>query len=250
MSIDLSEKIEIAVTMCADGRLSDAQFRVGVALVLYFHNTKTGACFPSYRQLAEASHTSQGTVLRAIKALEKAEWIVAERSDGGRNKRNAYTIKHSTGGAFEDENTPLAEQKHSTGGAPCSTGGARNTPLVIDAYIQEGNPGTNPGRTTGSKRDAFEQWWSLCPRKRDKKKAGDLYRRIIAKREATEEQLFQGISRYRAEVVSKGTEPRFVKHPATWLRNGCWTDEPEYPAKGSDRNSRSLAAGFFEEFEQ
>lgn len=129
----LADKAALAKRMCSDDRLSDAQCRVGMALLFTFHNTSTGQCNPSFRQLAEASRTSQGTVLRAIEALDDAGYMIAERSDGGRNKRNSYLIKHSAGEAFADENTPLAEQKHSTGGGPCSTGGARNTPRVIDA---------------------------------------------------------------------------------------------------------------------
>lgn len=129
----LPDKAELAKRLSGDERLSDAQFRVGMALLFTFHNTSTGQCNPSYRQLAEASRTSQGTVLRAIAALEAAGYIIAKRSDGGRNQRNSYLIKHPAGEAVADGNTPLVEQKHSTGGAPCSTGGARNTPLVIDA---------------------------------------------------------------------------------------------------------------------
>jgi hypothetical protein len=29
--------------------------------------------------------------------------------------------------------------------------------------------------------------------------------------------------RYAAE--RRGEDPRFTKHPATWLRKGCWSDE-------------------------
>lgn len=129
----LADKADLAKRLCRDKRLSDAQCRVGIALLFTFHNTTTGQCNPSYRQLAEASRTSPGTVLRAIESLEAAGYLVVERSNGGRNQRNSYLIKHSTGEAFADGNTPLVEQKHSTGGASCSTGGARNTPLVIDA---------------------------------------------------------------------------------------------------------------------
>ena len=44
------------------------------------------------------------------------------------------------------------------------------------------------------------------------------------KRGVEPEQLIQGARRYAAERA--GQEPRFTKHPATWLNGGCWEDEP------------------------
>ena len=148
----LADKAELAKRLSRDERLSDGQFRVAMALQFTFHNTTTGRCNPSYRQLAEASRTSQGTVLRAIEALEAAGYLIAERSDGGRNQRNVYLIKHAAGEAVTGGNTPLVEQKHSTGGAPRSTGGARNTPLVIDAKTKSV---TNAAWLSGSCLGAF-----------------------------------------------------------------------------------------------
>ena len=37
-----------------------------------------------------------------------------------------------------------------------------------------------------------------------------------------------GAQRYAGERA--GEDPKFTKHPATWLRGGCWEDEP--PANG------------------
>lgn len=51
------------------------------------------------------------------------------------------------------------------------------------------------------------------------------------RRGATDEQLFEAASRY-----PLNPDPRFIKHPANWLREGHWKDEPPIitlPAKGS-----------------
>ena len=69
-AMKLVDKVELAVQLCNDGRLSGDQFRVALALLFRFHNTTTGDCFPSFNQLAEVSCVSRRTVVRAVQALE------------------------------------------------------------------------------------------------------------------------------------------------------------------------------------
>lgn len=89
-ALDLVGKVKILNEIRP--RMSGDQYKVAAALLLYFHNTGTGNCFPSYRQLATASGTSPATAVAAIKWLEREGWIAVQRSDGGRNKRNTYCI--------------------------------------------------------------------------------------------------------------------------------------------------------------
>jgi hypothetical protein len=39
--------------------------------------------------------------------------------------------------------------------------------------------------------------------------------------------------RYAAERA--GQPPKYTKHPATWLKGGCWADEPTNPSNNSPR---------------
>jgi hypothetical protein len=39
------------------------------------------------------------------------------------------------------------------------------------------------------------------------------------------ETLIQGAKRYALE--RRGQDPKYTKHPATWLNKGCWEDEPD-----------------------
>jgi hypothetical protein len=91
--MDLVAKVELVTRLCADSRLSGDQARVAVALILHFHNTGNGACFPSMTQLAEASCTTKRTVQRAIAVLEAMGVLTVDRTDGGRNRRNTYFIE-------------------------------------------------------------------------------------------------------------------------------------------------------------
>ena len=86
-------KVKLAATLCGDQRLSAKQFRVAIALVLYFHNTGTGKCFPSYRQLADASCTSKTTAMRSTKKLKAMGVIEFQPNRGGRSRRNSYVFK-------------------------------------------------------------------------------------------------------------------------------------------------------------
>lgn len=70
----------------------------------------------------------------------------------------------------------------------------------------------------------FETWYRQYPRKAAKAAASKAYRAIIAKKLATTEELLAGAMRYAAERCNQ--DPRYSKHPATWLNGGCWTDEP------------------------
>lgn len=55
------------------------------------------------------------------------------------------------------------------------------------------------------------------------------------------ETLIAGAHRYRAETADK--DPRYVKHPKTWLNQGCWQDEPDpQPQPISTRDQRVLDA--------
>lgn len=93
----LPGKVQTVIELCKDTALSDAQFRVAFALVLKFHNTKTGECFPSYGQLASASGKSESTTRRTTEKLKAIGVIEFERSNGGRNHRNSYVLKRVSG---------------------------------------------------------------------------------------------------------------------------------------------------------
>jgi hypothetical protein len=54
------------------GAITAKAFAVCLALLMGFHNTRTGLCFPSYEAIAEAADCNRDTVAEAIKMLEDA----------------------------------------------------------------------------------------------------------------------------------------------------------------------------------
>mgnify|MGYP001047285910 CR=1 FL=1 len=85
---------------------------------------------------------------------------------------------------------------------------------------------------TESKRDTsqakvtnveFEDWWKLYPLKKSKAGAQRSFEKIVNSGQATIEELCAGAMRYAAERTNQ--DPKYTKHPTTWLNQGCWADE-------------------------
>ena len=81
--------------------------------------------------------------------------------------------------------------------------------------------------------DAFDQWWQHYPRKVGKDDARKAYAAAV-KRGATHADLASGLQRQRWPA-----EVRFIPHPATWLNQGRWQDDPNAaapPSPAADRD--------------
>jgi hypothetical protein len=71
--------------------------------------------------------------------------------------------------------------------------------------------------------EAFGRFWAAYPRRAAKLAAAKAFAAAV-KRGADPEALIAGAARYAAERA--GQDPRYTKHPATWLNGDCWADEP------------------------
>jgi len=71
--------------------------------------------------------------------------------------------------------------------------------------------------------DHFGDFWKAVPKKIGKKKAYNIYKSVVTKGEATEEQLVAAMQVYAASV--DGGDPKYFCHPVTWLNQGRWEDE-------------------------
>jgi hypothetical protein len=75
----------------------------------------------------------------------------------------------------------------------------------------------------------FEQWYAAYPRKKGPEAAARAYLR--ARRLVSHEVLMVATHKFAREC--SGTDMRYVKHPATWLNQGCWADEPDRPVRAA-----------------
>jgi len=71
----------------------------------------------------------------------------------------------------------------------------------------------------------FKVWYAKYPNKKAPGAARKAYRSARKKKGVTAELLLAACERYAAGT--KGKEARFIKHPATWLNQECWDDEPD-----------------------
>jgi hypothetical protein len=72
---------------------------------------------------------------------------------------------------------------------------------------------------------SFEVFYQAYPKRRARGKAEQAYTKALSF--ATAEELVAGAKRYAAEV--RGKEEQFVAHPASWLNQKRWLDEPLKP---------------------
>jgi DNA-binding transcriptional MocR family regulator len=96
MSWTFEEKIALATAMCLDRRLTHADCRVAMAMLLYFQNSASGALFPSRRQVAEILDMRVKTVRRATENLKALGYLDYKRGSGGRSRHNNYVFKRGT----------------------------------------------------------------------------------------------------------------------------------------------------------
>jgi hypothetical protein len=90
--------------------------------------------------------------------------------------------------------------------------------------------------------DAFASWYSAYPRKVDRKDAERAFAKVVEAGEVTFEVLMAATRRYAAAV--RAIDPRFIKHPATWLNKGSYLDGVTIgstPTAGVDPPSETTA---------
>ena len=115
----------------AYGAVTAKALAVLQALLWDFHNAKSGVCFPSYGQIAEAAHCAVSTVGEAIKALEAVgllSWVnrlkrIRERAPGlpGVGATRVRVIRTSNAYEFRDPSAPAARPNSSKTDFPSGT---------------------------------------------------------------------------------------------------------------------------------
>lgn len=76
----------------------------------------------------------------------------------------------------------------------------------------------------------FDKFWSKYPRKKSKKKANDIYSRLLSKSKDPDKlhlQIMMGLKKYCDELERKGTASEYILHPTTWLNQERWEDEAD-----------------------
>ncbi len=104
---------------------------------------------------------------------------------------------------------------------------AKTNPVPVPEGVPKGTPPCSPRSGASQRRvehERFPEFYDAFPRHKGRKDAARKFERAI-KSGVAPETLIAAARQYRAEVAGK--DPKYVKHPATWLHRGCWDDEPD-----------------------
>jgi len=92
---------------------------------------------------------------------------------------------------------------------------------IPDSPINPTQKGRQGWTVNGTHPASFDDFWRAYPRRAGKKAALQAW--LAAIREADADCIVEAARRYSNDP---NREPRFTPHPATWLRQGRWDDEP------------------------
>jgi hypothetical protein len=103
----------------------------------------------------------------------------------------------------------------------CST--VQHTPSPFPPMINNStplSPSLNKSIKSVLAEPLFDEFWAVYPLKVGKGAARKAFRHACTR--ASADTIIDGVERY---VLTK-PDPKFTKHPATWLNSDCWLDEP------------------------
>lgn len=264
--------------LAADHEMPPAAFAVGYAIGTALRRDSGNTVFVSASNrpddviceawigadaLAAKIGMSTATVFAMVRKLEQHGYIEKDPGKRGSGHAHHYRLieKGQPADISKDQPADISDEK----GQPADISGTENvSPLTIKCQPADMNPlsplkeisleekdsaGLDLGvDDAGRRSDAkFEEFYRQYPKRVAKAAALRAYRTVITKKLATPEQLLAGVLRYAAERT--GQDPRYTKHPATWLNSGCWADEAAAP-EGSGAGVHSVSGGVNEHIAQ
>ncbi|PVY81076.1 helix-turn-helix protein [Cupriavidus alkaliphilus] len=200
-----------------------------------------GVCWPSIPTISKRVCASERAVQNAIKWLEAAQVVTANRSNG---RHTSYTVTpaaysppqeiHPRTTCTGAGDSPAQEMHHT----PAADAGVppqevRQPPHQVPSNRKEppkepsGNRQGAPAKSgKAAKQSAlFERLWQAYPRKVAKADAEKAFAKLGAD-EALVEQLLAAIAKQSAWPEWREEGGKFIPHPATWLNGKRWLDEP------------------------
>ncbi len=180
---------------------------------LTYYAGKSEHCFPSQQTLCDAVGLQLRSVQRYVRELVDNKLI--ETQTRGKKQTNIYYfLEHPW---MQSDTTNMS--------------GA--TRQVCQVHSKE--------ERTKEEEDymlmTFDFFWDKYPRKVGKKRASQIFARVI--NDADPVAFLHGLSHYQkyCEVTNKPT--KFIKHPSTWLTQECWHDDYSDEIESADTGDRS-----------
>ena len=245
--------------VACDEKLTGANFRVAHALANFFNMSTIGLAWPKQENLARRTRLTRRCVIAGIDALETRGHLLRERERGPGGKLTYRAIEFDARDdeagvngrsqcepAFTPESEP-AFTSEVNGRSHCepvftseSERAFTQESIEFKKYIYTREDEKRAAPNARENETQFEKWWRVYPKRVAKEEARKAYDEVPASVDYSTR--VAGAARYARE--REGKDPQFTKHPATWLRKGCWADyeHPQARANGAEGQSEALAA--------
>ena len=176
-----------------------------------------GFCWASNAYFERLYGLSERTIIRLIRALESAGYIRIADADGGASRRKIYAGVNPMA-ETPDKNVSTPRQK-------CQGGGDKNVTQNKKEIRKEINPPKAPqGAADVWDPEAWDRFWKLYPKHKDKAKALKEWNRLKADRKLMREMS----AALRAQIASEEWQRdngRAIPYPCRWLSHRRWEDE-------------------------
>jgi hypothetical protein len=106
---------------------------------------------------------------------------------------------------------------------PCNATQRTETPRLDEIRLEKKEK--TPARKRAGYDSDFEDWWKVYPHKVGKDAAAKAYHKALTRTDS--QTLLAKAQAFAAE--QSGKDPQYIAHPATWLNQGRWMDEPAKP---------------------
>ena len=171
----------------------------------------------SYDGLAAKARIHRSTIADVLSRLKSRGVLEVTRQGPGQPNRYRLLIDQESG-----ITTPSEGRITTPRVAPARL---HSSPIRSDVFMLISDETSEPA-TTSSRRDstlnAFEEFWSIYPRKVGKVEAEKAF--VKAAQRVAAQVILAGARRFAADPNLP--EKQYVAYPATWLNRGSWDDEP------------------------
>jgi uncharacterized protein YdaU (DUF1376 family) len=194
--------------------------------------TKTGSRWPKIKEaLIEAGKIEvvdgRITNARCRKELEKTAKKIEQKRIAG--KASAEARKETDKPLKNNETTSTAVGTGVPTADPTAGQLTSNPITQVSKDVAKATSSAPAGagkKPQAAQHPDFAEWYQQYPKKRDPQDAAKAYA-AARKTGASREELLNAAMRYAAECDANRTDPKFIKHPATWLNKGSWHNEPD-----------------------
>lgn len=180
-------------------------------------------CWPSRETLAWDLDLSAKTVQRLLKKLEEYGGLEIEArfTDSGRQTSNVYRIMWEEPKTGQECPPPLDTNDHDEVVAHDQAPGSPMTHEDIPIRSKQQTKTIDQGVTALADKQ-FDEFWEIYPRKVGKPQAKKAFKKALE--EISLEEILRCTKEYQQQ--RRAEDPKYTKHPATFLNAKPWFDEP------------------------